>query len=345
MTRILAIGIPNNGVHYHRIFLPLSKMPDVYILFTDFINDEVLQRGFDVVLCNRFVHGCSYQQMEEYRKKYDFRLIVDIDDYWILDPWHILQGSYPTTEIVNYMMIADVVTVTHDRLAMAAQPYNDNVEILPNALPYGDDQFGALKVSIEISGVDIPKDSLRVLYAGGVTHEKDLNIIANPWKRIASDKVLKDKLSFVLAGYDDSNPKMAGIWHRMISNYLCGFKLNGYVRQPLPPDRYMAFYAEADICIAPLVESRFNSMKSNLKTLEAAAFKLPILVSNVHPYIESGGIKIESQSDWFRYLKLLSKSKEAREDYGNFNFEYSRNYHNFESINTKRKHIYEQQAS
>lgn len=345
MTRILAIGIPNNGVHYHRIHLPLSKMPGVYVLFTDFINDEVLQRGFDVVLCNRFVHGCSYQQMEDYRKKYDFRLIVDIDDYWILDPWHILQGSYPTTEIVNYMMIADIVTVTHDRLAMAAQPYNGNVEILPNALPYGDDQFGALKVSIEESGVDIPKDSLRVLYAGGVTHEKDLNIIANPWKRIAADKVLKDKLSFVLAGYDDSNPKVAGIWHRMISNYLCGFKLNGYVRQPLPPDRYMAFYAEAEICIAPLVESRFNSMKSNLKTLEAAAFKLPILVSNVHPYIESGGIKIESQSDWFRYLKLLSKSKEAREDYGNFNFEYSRNYHNFESINTKRKHIYEQRTS
>ncbi len=345
MTRILAIGIPNNGVHYHRIFLPLSKMPDVYILFTDFINAEVLQRGFDVVLCNRFVHGCSYQQMEEYRKKYDFRLIVDIDDYWILDPWHILQGSYPTTEIVNYMMIADVVTVTHDRLAMAVKPYNENVEILPNALPYGEDQFGALKVSIEESGVDIPKDSLRVLYAGGVTHEKDLNIIANPWKRILSDKVLKDKLSFVLAGYDDSNPKMATIWHRMISNYLCGFKLNGYVRQPLPPDRYMAFYAEADICIAPLVESRFNSMKSNLKTLEAAAFKLPILVSNVHPYIESGGIKIESQSDWFRYLKLLSKSKEAREEYGNFNFEYSRNYHNFEQINTKRKHIYEQRTS
>lgn len=345
MTRILAIGIPNNGVHYHRIHLPLSKMPGVYVLFTDFINDDVLQRGFDVVLCNRFVHGCSYQQMEEYRKKYDFRLIVDIDDYWILDPWHILQGSYPTTEIVNYMMIADIVTVTHDRLAMAAQPYNGNVEILPNALPYGEDQFGALKVSIEESGVDIPKDSLRVLYAGGVTHEKDLNIIANPWKRIAADKVLKDKLSFVLAGYDDSNTKVAGIWHRMISNYLCGFKLNGYVRQPLPPDRYMAFYAEADICIAPLIESRFNSMKSNLKTLEAAAFKLPILVSNVHPYIESGGIKIESQSDWFRYLKLLSKSKEAREDYGNFNFEYSRNYHNFESINTKRKHIYEQRTS
>lgn len=345
MTRILAIGIPNNGVHYHRIHLPLSKMPGVYVLFTDFINDEVLQRGFDVVLCNRFVHGCSYQQMEEYRKKYDFHLIVDIDDYWILDPWHILQGSYPTTEIVNYMMIANVVTVTHDRLAMAAQPYNGNVEILPNSLPYGDDQFGALKVSIEDSGVEIPKDSLRVLYAGGVTHEKDLNIIANPWKRIASDKVLKDKLSFVLAGYDDSNPNVAGIWHRMISNYLCGFKLNGYVRQPLPPDRYMAFYAEADICIAPLVESRFNSMKSNLKTLEAAAFKLPILVSNVHPYIESGGIKIECQSDWFRYLKLLSKSKEAREDYGNFNFEYSRNYHNFESINTKRKHIYEQRTS
>ncbi len=345
MIRILAIGAPNNGVQYHRLHLPLSKMPNVYVLFTDFINDEVLTKGFDIVLCNRLVNGCSYKQMEEYKSKYDFRLIVDIDDYWVLDPWHILQGSYPTAEIVNYMIMADVVTVTHDRLAIAVRPYNHNVEVLPNALPYGEDQFGAIKVSVKESGIDIKEDSLRVLYAGGITHEKDLNIIANPWKRIASDSKLKDKLSFVLAGYDDSNAGIAAIWHRMISNYLCGFKLNGYVRQPLFPDRYMAFYAEADICIAPLVESRFNSMKSNLKTLEAAAFKLPILVSNVHPYIESGGIKIKSQSDWYRYLKLLANSKEAREDYGNFNFEYSIKNHNFNQINTKRKQIYEQRTS
>lgn len=342
MTRILAIGIPNNGVHYHRIHLPLSLMPDVYVLFTDFINDEVLQRGFDVVLCNRFVPGCSDDQMYEYVSKYGFRFIVDIDDYWVLDPWHILYDSYPTNEIVNYIKIADVVTVTHDRLANEVKQLNPSVEILPNALPYGQGQFAANKISIEESGVDIPKDSLRVLYAGGVTHEKDIEVISNPWKRIASDSYLKSKLSFILAGYDDSNKQIANIWHRMISNYLCGFKLNGYVRQPLPPDRYMAFYSEADICVAPLVASKFNSMKSNLKTLEAAAFKLPILVSGVHPYLESGGITIHHQSDWFMWLNKLAKSESLREDLGNKNFEYSVKFHNFESINIKRKHIYEQ---
>jgi glycosyltransferase involved in cell wall biosynthesis len=341
MTRILAIGHPNNGVHYHRIHLPLSLMPDVYVLFTDFINDEVLQRGFDVVLCNRFVHGCSAEQMAQYKTKYDFKLIVDIDDYWVLDPWHILYGNYPTQEIIKYIKIADTVTVTHDRLRNEVHQHNKSCEILPNALPYGTGQFAANKVSIEESGVDIPKDSLRVLYAGGVTHEQDIAIISNPFKRIASDSFLKSKLSFVLAGYDSSNKDVAAIWHRMISNYLCGFKLNGYVREPLPPDRYMAFYSEAEICIAPLISSRFNSMKSNLKTLEAAAFKLPILVSAVDPYLDSGGIKIWNQTDWFNWFKLLAKSKEAREDYGEINFAYSIKHHNFESINTQRKHIYE----
>jgi len=341
--RILAITTPGNGVGYHRLILPLMEMKETYTLFTDFINDEVLQRGFDVVAINRFVPGCSLGQLLEYRKKYDFKLIVDIDDYWMLDPWHILYKTYPSEEIINHVISADMVTVTHDRLRNEVLKLNKRCEILPNALPYNTGQFTDIWHSVDTSpSKDIDKSALRLLWCGGVTHEKDIDILANPFKRIASDTHLKDKLHFIMAGYDDANLQTRNVWHRMISSFLCGFKLNGHLRSPLPPDSYMAFYTDADICIAPLLASKFNSMKSNLKVLEAAAKRLPIIVSDVHPYSDCPyAIKVLSQRDWYKRIRSLVKDVSFRNYFGIANYEWCMKHHHLDKVNVKRKQIYE----
>ena len=42
----------------------------------------------------------------EYKEKYGFKLIVDIDDYWYLDSSHILFSVYPTQEIINHIILS-----------------------------------------------------------------------------------------------------------------------------------------------------------------------------------------------------------------------------------------------
>jgi glycosyltransferase involved in cell wall biosynthesis len=335
-------------VGYHRILLPLSKLPGVYVLFTDFINDEVLLKGFDIVLLNRFIPGVDIQQLKAYREKYGFKMVVDIDDYWQLDPWHILYAGFPKAVIVSHIIAADLVTVTHERLRDMVKGYNPNCAILPNALPYGQDQFTDTKVE-GIHGKDNrfePTDRLRILYAGGITHERDVQLLANPMQRIVGDPYLKRNLFLIMAGYDDSNKHVTPIWERMISDYLCGFKMDGYVRMPLPPDRYMAFYAEADIALAPLVPSIFNACKSNIKVLEAGCKNIPIIVSNVPPYnFCPHAVKVSRQSDWYVNFKRLVKDRSYRIDAGMKNGEWCREHHDLTKWNITRKQIYERLAT
>jgi glycosyltransferase involved in cell wall biosynthesis len=69
-------------------------------------------------------------------------------------------------------------------------------------------------------------------------------------------------------------------------------------------------YANFDIALAPLVDSRFNRAKSNIKVLEAWATRVPIVASPVYPYrttITHGenGYLADSPDDWYNALSDL----------------------------------------
>lgn len=335
--KILAIGSRFSGVSFHRLFMPISYLEKEYAMLTDQLNESELEKGYDIVLINRHIPNVDIEQLKEWHNKYGFKLIVDIDDYWILDQWHILKAYYPVQKIIDHIAAADVVTCTNQFLYDEIKQINRHVYILPNALPYGKDQFADHK-----SESDITKGMLRIIYAGGITHEKDMQLIKNPFKRIASDPYLKDKLHFTLCGYEPEQKQTHMVWHRMIDSFLCGFKLNGYIRAALPVDSYMNFYNEADISIAPLVDSKFNSMKSNLKVLEAATKKLCVITSNVHPYKDCPyAVKVGNQSDWFNQIKKVTKDSIYRQEMAEANQKWCFDNFHLDKINIERKQIYQ----
>lgn len=338
--RILSVQQPGNGVAYHRQWLPLMEMPDVAVLFADFLNDEVLARGWDIVLINRHIPGMELETLLDYRKRYDFKLVVDIDDYWHLDPWHILYHSYPTQKIVAHIKAADLVTCTHKRLAKAIQEYNKAVVVIPNALPYGRGQFHEERIK-HSEGVE--KGRLRISYVASVTHERDLEQLRGPWRRMATEQYIRERTHFILCGFTNEGPRqVVDAWQRMVSVYLGGLRLNGYARGPLEPEKYMAFYCEADVAMAPLVDSRFNAMKSNLKVLEAATKRIPILVSAVHPYLECPyAIQCKSGIEWVRNIRELVKSKRMREEYGLENSAWCRTNYDLDEWNKVRRQVYD----
>ena len=324
--KILVVTQQNSGVGYHRLMLPIYFLPKTYALFTDVLSEENLKDGYDILLINRFIQGVELQTILEYKKKYGFKLVVDIDDYWHLDPWHVLYKRYPTQVIIDHIKAADLVTTTHDRLRDKVLEFNKNVEILPNALPYGKDQFTDARTE---------SDKVRFIYAGSITHQKDIEILKNPLKRFIG---YKGKIEFGLCGYDD-NKFTQDIWWRMIDAYTQGLEL-GYVRQALPVTEYMNFYNDADACLVPLVDSTFNSMKSNLKLLEAACKKVPVIASNVHPYKDSPIIPINKQTDWFPAIKKVIEDSIYRSEKGLELYEWANENYNLHKINLKRKDIY-----
>jgi glycosyltransferase involved in cell wall biosynthesis len=271
------------------------------------------------------------EEVVRLRGKYGFKLVVDVDDYWNLDAWHILYGKYPTQKVIDHIKVADMVISSNELLSQEVSNYNKNCVVVPNALPYGEDQFTDVKTE---------SDKVRFVYAGSITHEKDIAILKNPMKRVASDIITKNNSTFILCGYSEDK-NVANVWGRMINDYLCGFKVNGYIRAALPVDQYMNFYNEADACLVPLVASKFNSMKSNLKVLEAATKNAPVIASNVKPYYNCKHIiRVNNQSDWFTNIKKVVKDAIYRQEMGLANGEWCRENFNLIKVNKLRSQIF-----
>jgi glycosyltransferase involved in cell wall biosynthesis len=330
--RILVITQQNSGVGYHRLMMPIYYMKKEFAFFTDTINDEILSEGYDIVVVNRYIPTCHIDNLKAYREKYGFKLILDIDDYWHLDPWHILYGQYEADPIIEHIKAADLVTCTNMGLRYHISKYNEKVHVVPNALPYGKDQF---------TDVHTPGDRIRVVYTGSITHEKDVALLGNPFKRLLSDKLLVNQLHFTLCGYDPGNEFSKIVWHRMINDFTVALQMPCAVKKALPITEYMNFYNEADVSIVPLVASKFNSMKSNLKVLEAATKKIPVIVSNVDPY---GGcpytVKVSNQTDWYKAIKKVTTDAIYRKEIGEANHEWCNQYFHLDKINELRHQLY-----
>jgi hypothetical protein len=329
--RIITVGQRNSGVSFHRLFNPLIYLPKDYAMMTDVLTEEELEKGYDILFINRYIAGMEVDEVVRLREKYGFKLVVDVDDYWNLDAWHILYGKYPTQKVIDHIKIADVVTCSNNDLAVYVDELNPNWIVIPNALPYGEDQFTDIKTESE---------KVRFVYAGSVTHEKDIAILKNPMKRVAGDSMVKNNSTFILCGYSEDK-NVANVWGRMINDYLCGFNVDGYIRAALPVDQYMNFYNEADACLIPLVDSKFNSMKSNLKVLEAATKNAPVICSNVKPYADCKHIiPVNNQSDWFTNIKKVVKDAIYRKEMGIANGEWCREKFDLVKVNKLRSQIF-----
>ena len=324
--RILAVTSKFSGVGYHRIMMPLVNMRKDYCMITDTINEVVFDNNYDIVIFNRFLTSTDAKLLVKMKLKYNFKLIVDNDDYWILPPSHVLYQRYQDSNIseiiTEYMRVADLCTCTHERLAEEIYKYNPNVEILPNALPYGKEQFQDNKLD---------SDMIRLFWSGSGTHASDMDILRNPMKKI------NFPVKTVIAGY---NLGEKHIWDRMIGVFTNGLKLNPTIYDYSEVTKYMGAYADSDISLIPLVDNKFNSMKSNLKVLETASKRNPAIVSNVHPYKDMPLCYVNNQKDWYYWIKLLTFDDAARIEYGQKLFEYCDREFNFEAINNKRFAIY-----
>jgi len=332
-VRIVAFIAAHSGPTYHRITVPLYTMPDVDVCLTnDPLGENGFDKGVDIFIWNRWLPDALFDQLPALKEKYGFRTVCDIDDYWELDPHHILFQEYDdaghTQRQVKNIRAADTVFVTHGRLADAAKGINPNVEILPNAIA----RTGQFDVET------IPSNLVRVFWQGSVTHENDVGVLCRP---IAGLRTIAGKIKMIMAGFVEEEPA----WQRMAKMYTSGFHHQYKIIPGAGVLQYYAPYQEADICLVPLVKSRFNSYKSNLKVLEAANMGLPAIASQVDPYLNMPLLYCKSGSDWIKHVTRLVKSKKRRREAGQELAEFCNEHYNFSRINDKRKQIFEYAVS
>ncbi len=313
-----------SGPKYHRVLMPLYLMPGVDVVIEPVIDEELL-KDCDILFINRVVGHTRLADILDLRAKYGFKLVVDFDDHWQLDPSHYLYNTYQkynASELMEaYIYEADCVTVTHERLAEEVRKINPNVCVLPNAIPKTG-QFDIQRTQSDLT---------RLFWAGGITHVNDIQLLFQPVKSFRGLPV-----KMVMGGYS-KKPE----YYQMRNAYTRYGRMPHELIPAMPVDSYYSCYSQCDIALIPLVDNRFNSFKSNLKILEAANVGANVVVSNVHPYKDVPGVEyVNDLLDWKRHISNLINNPDYAKMQAGILKKYVAENFDFGIINEKRKELF-----
>lgn len=310
-----------DGCSYHRIYLPNQTLEENRVVSSLSVEDL---KWCDILHYSRHVFE-SPEYIQKMAQEYGFKVVVDTDDWWETGKDHpkheVWSKSNMALQIRQHLMYADAVTTTHDRLAEIIP--NDNVYVLPNTIPYGEGQF---KYKEQKEG-----ERIRLLYASSVMNYANTAIIAGAMKKL---KHLPIEL--VLVGYSETTPFFDIVVKNLTANEI-PFRTAPWTSV----EDYMSNY-EGDIGIIPSKPTLFNSMKSNLKVLEYAALKIPVVVSMNDPYLGMPVDYFNGENEFVFQINRLVANRELRKRRGEelYNFCY-RNY-NMKDTATKRLRAYEE---
>lgn len=338
--KILAHYDEFTGSHYHRIHLPILHLERHYPEHEIIRKKELREADFancDILFYNRFIKIPIFN-LNLLRKKYGFKIIIDMDDKVFIPKNHYMYNFYEQQKIpekiVTNLINADYITCSTEYLANELKQYNSNIIVVPNAIDFEIDQFKLKEKELN--------DKLRVIYPCSLSHVHDVKLLETSFKKIRNDSFTNNNTIFTLAGYNEGNKQTKTIWDKMKDVYK---KLGKYnISKSLTTDQYMAHYDNQDVCTIPLEVTDFNKSKSILKLLEAGSKKLAVIASNVEPYSlipEGYYLPVNNNTDWYMHIKEMLKNKQMIIDYSEKLYEFVVSNYNMNDVNKIRKDLFE----
>lgn len=342
---IIANSHINVGCSYHRIELPFQFMKDVRSVHNIYKHNYSSLGNFpvneDTVLTFNRIPVVPEEVVLKYRKEKGMKIVVDLDDHWILYPHHEMaqawRDSKANEQIERWLRVADMVWVTNERLRNAVSNINKEVHVVPNSLPFGYWQF---------THNASRSPTVDVIYAGGSSHLYDLGELKGVMKRLGKSKEFgsnSPKGRIILAGYDREygSGHVNTVWDQML-NIIKPARSYGVL-----PKRdvytYMNSYNSMSIALAPLERNGFNKCKSNLKVLEAGCKMMPIIASYVEPYTQDmecpGVILCDTQQEWYEAIIDLVNDEHKRVKLGNELYNYVFKKYNMDTTDNQRRHL------
>lgn len=356
-----------NGCVLYRQIIPHMEMHRAGladVLFSDAttpIPDDKMKE-YDIVQYHK-----GYINLKELKRfeRLGVKAVCDFDDYWELPKSHGLYNEYyyenkqkdgkiefAHNERGEYILkkystpdfFKDIlrqfpyITTTTPLLAEQIYPYNKNVGVFENALH-------PLSPMMEIKPVK--NDKIRFGWLGGSQHWIDIQLLRGVPNRLNFDKHTKGKYKLQIFGYMEKTvyDNFAEIFtdYHKIREPLEVFPPRPAMHDPKDPS-YIQYYNYMDVALIPLADTKFNSLKSELKVIEAGFFRKPVIVSGVQPYLsiinDTNALIVRKRNDWFKHIKRLIQNPNLREDLGEALYDaVSQKYH-IGNVNERRFAFY-----
>jgi hypothetical protein len=267
------------GVFYHRLQIPYEDllMRGFLVKFGQLDEIDKYKDVMTHLVVNRGVSSKNHRAFKAMLLKNNIKLILDIDDWWVLPRSHANRSSQKTQDILWTLKIADEIHTTNAYLAEKVQKENPYVPIwiLPNAIDNRRTQWE-----------DIEKEEgFNVGYMGALHHDEDLT-----YNRINLAGLNSYSIPYYKERLNASNEFERADW-----------------------TDYGKLYKKIHVSIAPLAPSTFNKCKSNLKALEAGFTKTCIIAQDMHPYTpflnEGNSILCKGPAHWEQELKSLDPER------------------------------------
>ena len=319
--------------------------------------------------------------------------ICDIDDYWMPGKEHpihdIIRVNKINEKILANIKVAKYVTTTTEIFADEIKKYNKNVFVFPNAINTNEAQFKEKTEEF---------DKVRVGWLGGSSHLHDIQLLDSGFSKLIP---LKDKVQYVLCGFDTRGTvteinQQTGeqtkrnilpaetVWAQYEKIFTQNFKiisenyknhLLNYVQESYPDEMnesylrvwtkpvtgYAKNYSKFDISLAPIKNTMFNRMKSQLKVIEAGFYKKAIIASNIGPYtidlkhcLDNGNFvdgnailvnEARNHADWAKFIEKLVKNPNLIKDMGERLYETVKDRYDLNNVTSDRKDFYKEIAN
>ena len=314
--------------------------------------------------------------------------ICDIDDYWMPGKEHpihdIIKVHKINEKIVENLKVAKYVTTTTSVFADEIRKLNKNVVVFPNAINPNEAQF---------KEPTLESDRLRVGWLGGSSHLHDIQLLDQGFGKVTS---LKDKVQYVLCGFDtrgtvteinaqtgEQNKRNIlpheTVWAQYEKIFTQDYKIvsedykkhllnydqqsysnelnEAYVRVwTKPVTSYAKNYSKFDVSLAPIKNTMFNRMKSQLKVIEAGFYKKALIASDLGPYtidlkhclkngefVDGNALLVNenrNHADWPKFIEKLVKNPNLAKDMGERLYETVKDKYDLNIVTKTRAEFY-----
>jgi GT2 family glycosyltransferase/glycosyltransferase involved in cell wall biosynthesis len=263
--RILGLTGDRTGSGEYRVIAPMRALANAGRIqgfdTSEYLSvPELARMSPDVVIFQRQVKPHQIQLLELYRRNSNAFQVFELDDLMTnIQLGNQARQGYLDKDLVKRFRLAldmcDRFVVSTDYLAQEFRKFKSEIRVAQNCIERA--KWGGFA----------PKRRLgrkpRVGWAGSVTHEADLAIVADVVKALA------DEVEWVFFGLCPEGVRKQVEYHAGV-----------------PIDDYPAKLASLnlDLAIAPLEDVPFNHGKSHLRLLEYGVLGYPVICTDITPY-------------------------------------------------------------